>query len=196
MVYSYIICGKFQLVYQRRVNYFPYVLMLPSWHWGNILHFDSQCFDGHIERRRRYLIPAVCQVNGEVVLDRQFYSPVTTLDPHICTVCSSLGWDEELGDEEEYLLYLWSASQQGLNRECVDSKGVWWEKESFLEYMNKSFSGAMICISNETCCRDNSGCWLIFLAWSGQSCSSHLMYPPVYLTVQKHSPNCNIWLIN
>lgn len=171
--------GKFQLVYQRSVNNFLCVLMLPLLHSGNILHFDSQCFDGHIECRRK--VSNSCCVSVEwrgfsfrcVVLGRQFYSTVASLDPHICAVCSRLGRDEELGDEEEYLLYLWSVSQHSLNREYVDSKGVWWEKESFLEYTNKSFSGAMICISNETRCRDNSGCCLIFLVWSGLAWCTH-----------------------
>lgn len=158
--------GKFQLVDHRRANYFPYVQMLPPLHSGNILHFDSQRFDGHMERRRGYLIAAMCQVNEEGLASDMlcWVDMVASLDPHICTVCSGLRRTEELGDEEEYLLYVWSVSQHSLNREYLGSKCVWWEKESFLEYMNKSFSWAMICISNETRCRDNRGCCLNFLA--------------------------------
>lgn len=126
-----------------------------------------------------------------VVVGRQFYSPVASLDPHICTVCSRLGRDEELGDEEECLLYLWSASQRSLNREYVDSKGVWW-KESFLEYMNKSFSGAMICISNETRCRDNSGCCLIFFGLIRSELFITFDVPTSVFDSSKTLPSCNI----
>lgn len=155
MVYSYLMHGKFKPSSFWRANYFPYLLMLPPLYSGNFFHFDSQRFHGHIEGRRGYIIPAKRQVNGQGLgADVLRWGDSFILWMHLWThipAQSAAGWT--------YLLYVWSIFWHYLNREFLDLKGVWWEKETSSDYMNKSFSGAAILHSQWDSLRQQ---WLLF----------------------------------
>lgn len=88
---------------------------------------------------------------------------------HTCTACSRCRRAEDSDDKEEYQLYLRSVSQHNRGR-------VWFCQTT----CTKAFQELLSAFPKRLASR--SGCFLLFflLALSGQSCSLHLMFLPVF----------------
>lgn len=196
MVYSYLMHGKFKPSSFWRANYFPYLLILPPLYSGNFFHFDSQCFYGHIEGRRGCLIPAKCQVNGEGLgSDVLRWVDSFILWMHLWTHISAqsaagrTSWGRVPALPLECFLAL---SEQGI----LKLKGCLMGEGDFLRLHEQKLFGSYDLAFPTRRAPAAVADVLIVLAWSGLSGSSHLMFPPVYLTLQTHSTSCNMRLVN
>lgn len=116
-----------------------------------------------------------------VGLCRQFYSLGASLDPPHTSAQSAAGGDE---------LKTWV-----MKKSTCYTFGVFLSitqrMSDFLRLHEQKLFGSYDMHSQGDSLQGVAASYF-FWALSGQSCSSHLMCPPVYLTVQTHSPNCNM----
>lgn len=143
------------------LSYAKSVDVLSTVFWKKKIHCDTQCCYGQTESwRGNHFSSGMCQVNtdaGSGVLGRVdslilwvHLWMLQTVQMCRDTSAQSAAGIDGLGDEADYLPYLWRVSQQ-------NTDGVWIKQKLFL--------GAMIRIPEETLRLSGSGCFFLFFFW-------------------------------